>query len=309
VAVTVTGREGGAEIAVAAADNERAFEPRLYTPRDCRSEERGKGTMRETSTRIVRTVIDDSNAPRANLVVGADGVHSAVRRSLFGVDEPRFTGVVAWRGVIPAERLAPRLRQPVGVNWIGPGGHVIHYPVRRGELINYVSVVERDDWQVESWSIEGSVEECLADYPGWHPDVHALIRAIERPSKQALFGREPMARWSLGRATLLGDACHPTLPFLAQGAVMAIEDGLVLARCLDARRHDHAAAFADYERARVQRTSRVVQGSAANQDRFHSQILADARQAEAYVSREWSEAAVAARYDWLYRYDAARTPI
>ncbi len=217
--------------------------------------------------------------------------------------------MVAWRGVIPAERLSPHLRQALSVTWIGPGGHVVHYPLRRGELVNFVSVVERDDWQVESWSVQGSVEECLADYPGWHPDVHALIAATGRPHKWALFGREPMTGWSLGRATLLGDACHPMPPFLAQGAAMAIEDGLVLARCLEAYGPDHAEAFAAYERARLPRTSRAVTGSQDNMRRYHDNRLGTAAEAEAYVGREWSEDRVKARYEWLFSYDARTAAI
>ena len=119
-----------------------------------------------------------------------------------------------------------------GVNWLGPHGHVLHYPVRRGEIMNFISFVERDDWQVESWVTQGTQDELANDFGGWHDDVHEMIRRIETPYKWALMVRGPMPRWSKGRVTLLGDACHPTLPFLGQGGVMAIEDGYIVAACL-----------------------------------------------------------------------------
>ena len=170
---------------------------------------------------------------------------------MFGAGRPEFTGLMAWRGVIPRERL-PAGRMPLaGTNWIGPGRHVVHYPLRRGELLNFVGVVERDDWQIESWTAQGTRGECLADFAGWHGDVRRLIEAIDVPFKWALMTRAAMSRWSEGRVTLLGDACHATLPMLAQGAVMAIEDGIVLARCLAKYGADHATAFARYEAART----------------------------------------------------------
>jgi salicylate hydroxylase len=246
---------------------------------------------------------------RAALAIGADGVHSVVRETLFGADEAKFTGIVAWRGVIPTERLPERLLRPVGTNWIGPGGHVIHYLLRRGELMNYVSVVERSDWQVESWSVAGTVEECLADYRGWNDDIHTLIKAIVTPHKWALMLRQPMERWTEGRVTLLGDACHPTLPFLAQGAVMAIEDGYVLGRALAAHRNDYQAGLAAYEQARQPRTTKIVKGAEGNLARFHNPALAYADTAEAYVNAEWEESKVKARYEWLFTYDATSVPL
>jgi salicylate hydroxylase len=258
----------------------------------------------EQSADAVRLRLEDGRSPQGRLLIGADGVHSAVRAAVFGAARPEFTGLMAWRGVIPRERL-PAGRMPLaGTNWIGPGRHVVHYPLRRGELLNFVGVVERDDWQIESWTAQGTREECLADFAGWHGDVCRLIEAIDVPFKWALMTRAAMSRWSEGRVTLLGDACHATLPMLAQGAVMAIEDGIVLARCLAKYGADHETAFARYEAARLFRTTRVVDGSAENARRFHNPRLADERGAEDYIATEWSEPRIEQRYDWLFTYDA-----
>lgn len=245
----------------------------------------------------------------ADLVIGADGVHSRTRAALFGADAPRFSGIMAWRGVIRAADLPEHMRTPWGTNWVGPGAHVIQYPLRGGELVNFVGAVEGGAWEVESWSQRGTHEECLADFAGWHEDVQCLIRAIDVPYKWALMVRDPMPQWSVGSVTLLGDACHPTLPFLAQGAGMALEDGYILARALDQYRGKLPEALAHYEAARHERTARIVNGSAANAARFHNPQLAHAEGAAAYVSAEWSEERVKERYEWLFQYDVDAVPL
>ena len=184
---------------------------------------------------------------------------------------------------------------------------MINYLLRRGEIFNFVGVVERD-WRVESWTERGTREECAADFSGWNDDIHAIVRNIETPYKWALLGREPLTRFSHGRATLVGDAAHPTLPMLAQGANMAVEDGLVLARCLAAY-DDVALALARYDAARVDRTAKLVRGANEMAKRFHNPALADAAGAKAYVDAQWNEDTVKQRYDWIFEYDATRVAV
>jgi salicylate hydroxylase len=259
----------------------------------------------------VRPALRLENGTRiaGDVVVGADGVHSEVRQALFGPDRPKFTGCIAWRGVIPRERLPQHLLRPVGANWMGPGGHIVHYFLRRGELLNFVGVRERQDWQIESWIAAGTVAECLNDFRGWHDDIQTMIRNIDTPYKWALKVREPMQRWTKGRVTLLGDACHSTLPFMAQGAVMAIEDGFILARCLAAAPGDPEAGLIRYEAARRERANKVVTGSARMTDLFHNAELATREGARAFLASQFQPEQTRERYEWLFAYDATRVAV
>ena len=203
------------------------------------------------------------------VLVGADGIHSTVREALFGAQAARFTGNVAWRTLVPAERLPKSMMRPVGTIWWGPGRHFVHYFVRGGALVNCVAVVERAGWEVESWTERGQRGELKADFAGWHEHIQILIDRMDTNAlyKWALHDRPPLPRWSKGAVTLLGDACHPMLPFMAQGAVTAIEDAAVLAACLAGS--DPASSLARYEALRRPRTARIQAQARRNAKLFH----------------------------------------
>jgi len=208
----------------------------------------------------------------ADLVIGADGIRSRVREALFGPEAPRFTGQVAWRGLIPAEKLKDAGIRPVASLWMGPGAHFVHYYVRGGTLVNFVGVVERDDWREESWSSRGEAEDLRRDFAGWHPTVRRIVEAAPEDAcfRWALFDRAPLAEWGRGAVTLLGDACHPTLPFLAQGACMAIEDAAVLAGCLSGCGcAGIPTALERYGDLRRRRTAAIQAGSRRNATIYH----------------------------------------
>lgn len=262
----------------------------------------------EQAAHSVTMLFADGSRSSGEVLIGADGVHSAVRDQLYGNAQPRFTGCIAWRGVIQSNALSESMHRPVGTNWVGPGAHVVHYPIQGGQMINFVGVVEHSDHAIESWSEQGTHQQCHGDFAGWHDDVHELIRNIRVPYKWALMEREPLKQWSRHRVALLGDASHPTLPFLAQGAAMAIEDGYILARCIEKYREPQLA-LKQYEGARIERTSQVVIKSAENGKRFHSSSLAHMEDADAYIEREWSEAKIYERYDWLFRYDVDQVAV
>lgn len=199
----------------------------------------------------------------ADIIIGADGVRSAVRESLWGKDSPRYTGQTCFRCMVPMD-LVPETVGPDkvsmhthNVGWIGPKGHVICYPIRAGKVLNIFAGFVNDEWAEESWTVPATVEEMHQVYAGWHPVLLDLLAQSEAGFRWGLHDRDPMEQWTKGRATLLGDAAHPMMPTLAQGGCMAIEDGWSIARCVDDYRDDPAAALATYEAERRPRTSRV----------------------------------------------------
>jgi salicylate hydroxylase len=220
-------------------------------------------TSVRTDSTTASATFQDGGTAEADVIVGADGIHSAVRGSLFGPDAPRFTGKVCYRSVIPAAAVAGG-HLPAGdpvlesSQWLGPHGAIVLYPLRGTELINVVCHYDDDNYRHESWVTQCPQAEVLDRYAGWHDSLLRLFAAGQAWYKWALYDREPMPRWTRGRVTLLGDAAHPMLPYLGQGACQTLEDAAVLATALSADPGDLVAALARYERTRRPRTSRVV---------------------------------------------------
>lgn len=218
-----------------------------------------------------------------DVLVGADGIHSVVRTALFGPEHPEFTGVVAYRAVVPADRLDGVPNLGAFTKWWGPDPEtqIVTFPLNRGRDIFVFATTPQESWREESWTTAGSVDELRRAYRGFHPEARALLDACDSVLKSALYVRDPLPRWSVDNVTLLGDACHPMTPFMAQGAGMAIEDSVVLARAVTEGADKPSVRLAAYEAARLARTSRVQISSRGN---------------------EWLKDA--GNGDWVYGYDA-----
>jgi 6-hydroxynicotinate 3-monooxygenase len=236
----------------------------------------------------LRLAFADGSEVRADAVIGADGVHSTVLEIVFGSGEPRFTGQVAYRAIYRSERRGTEIDDRV--KWWGPGRHIVSYKVdpRRDELYFLASTPE-PDFKVESWSAGGDLEQLRAAFTGFHPKARMILDRCPEVRKWALVERDPLPRWSEERVVLIGDACHPMLPYMAQGAGSSMEDAVILARCLDGCELDaFAAAFRRFERNRKERTSRIQLGARQN---------------------VWMRTAPDTDTAWLYDYDAWTVPL
>jgi salicylate hydroxylase len=205
----------------------------------------------------------DGEVTEADVVIGADGIHSVIRGTLIEPVPPVHSGLSAFRALVPARDAPEIARRPAQVLWLGPDHHLVHYPVRAGELINLVAIVPAGNYTTESWTATATVDELLAEFAGWDPRLIRLIQAAATPGRWALLDRQPLRQWSYGPVTLLGDAAHPMLPFFAQGAAQAIEDAATLARCLAEDPTDPSAALRRYEADRIPRTTRIQEVSHA----------------------------------------------
>jgi salicylate hydroxylase len=251
----------------------------------------------------VEVRFENDSQVEVGALIGADGIHSTVRRLLFGPENPRFTGCIAYRGLIPAEWLKHLNLEIVAQVWMGPGKHVVVYYVAAERLVNFVGLIEQDTWTAESWTERGDVEQLRAHFDGWDPQLRAIVDYVKETFIWGLFDRAPLPRWSVGRVTLLGDACHPMLPFMAQGAAQAIEDGASLTRCL-AKDSDIEKALQRYQQLRLPRTARIQAMSSINKTRFHMPDGPVQQERDAKMAAGGTDFSLKA-ISWIYGYDAS----
>jgi len=267
-------------------------------------------TQVRTDGEVAAARFADGSEIEADVIAGADGIHSAVRASLFGPDAPRFTGKICYRSVIPTAAVRGGVLADVAADngqWLGPHGTIVLYPLRGEELINVVAHYDDDTYRHESWVTECERDEVLERYQGWHESLLRLFEAGQTWYKWALYDRDPIPAWTKGRVTLLGDAAHPMLPYLGQGACQALEDGAVLANAMATSPSDPAAALAGYERIRRPRASQVVLTARARGVSNHlpSRWAALRRDAAIAVRRRLNRRDTDGRgAAWLTEYDA-----
>jgi salicylate hydroxylase len=251
--------------------------------------------------------MSDGSEEEADLIVGCDGIHSAVRSSLYGTQPARFTGNMCWRGLVPVEMLPLNHVPPDMTAWIGRRGHVVTYYLRDGELVNVVAIRETETWVEESWSVEAQPQELMSSYAGVHRDLRIVLDRIQHCFKWGLFDRDPLPSWNRGRVTLLGDAAHPMLPFLGQGAAMGFEDAWVLARELSRSCKDVPAALAAYEAERRPRTTKVQLAARIQGKSYHFNSPIARLKHYLRLDRSKQENTNLLSKDWLLSYDPVST--
>jgi salicylate hydroxylase len=245
----------------------------------------------------------DGHSTTADLVVGADGIHSRVRAELLD-DQPQFSGETIYRGLVSADRVPGFAQERKVVIWMGPGQHLVCYPVSSGKLISFAATAPAGDWFEESWSAVGSVADLVAAYDGWDPTARDLLAAADRTSRWALHDRDTAERWTSDRLALLGDAAHPMLPFFAQGAAQAVEDAAALAVCLAEAGPDAGArALARYAEVRRGRTDEVHGISRRNSSMLHLADGEEQRRRDAVMAASDDDPR---SQEWLYGYDAEK---
>jgi len=241
----------------------------------------------------------------ADALIGADGVHSKVRQKMFGDVRQNFTNAIAWRGLVPIERICEKYRAPMATTWVGPTAHITSYPVQHNgrQFISFSGQVDSQQWEQESWSEPGKLEECLRDFEGWHEQVIEMISGADVLYKWGLFVRDELPAWARGRAALVGDACHSMVPYLGQGVNLAFEDSCVLVNVLTADQSIESA-LQQYDALRRERGYKVARASMDMLRVFHHADLGNENKASSYIEQQWSKEKVRERYDWIVSYNA-----
>ena len=288
------------------------------------------------SENVIRLHLEDGRHFDGDIVIAADGIKSQMQQRIMAKAErrlsaPQFTGNLAWRLVLPVQALSDIRPNPTACVWMGPARHAVSYYLRGGALINFVGVIEQEYWDknisadqdyrtaqddrtaMESWTRKGDKADLLQDFSGWHPIIKTLIKASDEAAlyQWALFDRQPLPVWSYGRAALLGDAVHPMLPFMAQGAAMAVEDSWVLAQAISDKTRPASQSLLAYQQARQDRTARVQAISRRNSTIFHQKSLLGQG---LYYGPMWgagrmSKRLIYRRFDWLYGHDVTQNLI
>ncbi|WP_371657752.1 FAD-dependent monooxygenase [Streptomyces sp. NBC_00280] len=248
----------------------------------------------------VELTFTDGSREVADVVIGADGVHTTVGRFVAEAEAPRFSGMCAYRSLVPAQSVPAFARRPVQTLWLGPDRHLVHYPISAGTQINIVAFGPAHDWTTESWSAEGRIEDLRAEFAGWSEGLTELLAAAERVGRWALLDRDPLPCWTNGPVALLGDAAHPMFPFFAQGAAQAMEDAAVLAGCLADQPEEPSAALRRYEDVRRPRATRV---QLMSRGRAESNHLPDGPAQRARDAGFANEDPLA-HNGWIYGHDA-----
>jgi salicylate hydroxylase len=259
-------------------------------------------TAVETRNGSVGLSFTDGTSAEADIVVGCDGIRSAVRACLFGGEGPHYAGTMCWRALAPSDALPKDYHDRYVNQWSGQGGFVVSYYIRQGKFINFVCVRQQPGWTEQSWSVPSSVDEMLAAFPNVGPKLRRMMAAATSCSKWGQFTGEHAPQWTKGRVTLLGDSAHAMLATFGQGANMAFEDAYVLSRWLNARADEPEAALAGYESVRKPRATRIQQLSRTEVHfkKIHSKwdLL---RREFAFLTRHGST--TSGNYRWIFGYD------
>jgi salicylate hydroxylase len=263
-------------------------------------------TGAEQDESVARLTFADGSTAEADVVIGADGIHSVVRDAVVDDASPTtFSGLCAWRCLVPAQQAPAFALRPAQTLWVGPGRHVAHYPIRNRAWVNAVAITPTvppaREWSPETWVAAGDVSELVAQFDGWDSRLTDLLAASTGATRWPLLEREPLPRWSAGRIALLGDSAHPMFPFLAQGAGQAFEDAACLSTCLAAARAADAAAALDrYQLLRMARATEVQRRSREASDEEHLPDGPEQRRRDEQLARRDPR-----EYNsWLYDHDA-----